>query len=308
MIEATQQSTPCSERKACWRRRASNEPIVFGPVAHLERINKFLEQPDLPAQRRERLLLKKAMLEEKIQNRSSPASGTPCAVPDNAEPFWGPARRLAKIQERLNQPDLPPHCAERLNHQKARIEERMKQCPKFERPACHGPAARLERIQKKLADPNLPPHRVEKLNFKKAMIEAWVKQQTAPGSACPPVCRPEFRLTWINKKLANPDLPPQCVERLTLKKAMLEEKLKLQSSPAEAPCASRREARLAWIQRRLADPSLPPHKLEKLNQKKAAIEAKMKAEKQHSNPEQPMHCPRRMWGGCAAVAGTCRRK
>jgi len=136
MIEATQQSAPCFERKAhCWGRRASNDQVVFDPVARLERVNKFLEQPDLPAQRRERLLLKKAML-EKFQNSPAPSQASPVAVPDTAEPFWGPARRLAKIQERLNQPNLPPQCAERLNQQKARIEERMNQCPKPERPFC----------------------------------------------------------------------------------------------------------------------------------------------------------------------------
>jgi len=309
MIEATQQTTPCFERKAkCWGRHASTDPAVFGPAARLERINQFLEQPDLPAQRRERLLLKKAMLEEKIQNRSSPAPATPesSAVPDTAEPLWGPAKRLAKIQERLNQPNLPPHCAERLNHQKARIEERMNQCPKSERRSCKGPAARLEMIQLKLADPNLPPHRVEKLNLKKAMLEAWAKQQTAPGSACSPLSRPELRLAWINKKLVSGNLPPRCVERLTAKKAMLEEKVKLQSS-SEAPFVSRLEARLAWTQKRLADPSLPAHKVEKLNQKKAAIEAKLKTDLQHPAPEQQMHCPRRMWGRRVAD-GTCRRK
>jgi hypothetical protein len=309
MIEATQQSAdPCFERKAkCWGRRASNEPVVFGPSARLERINKFLEQPDLPAQRRERLLLKKAMLEEKIQNSPAPAQASPVAVPEPAEPLWGPARRLAKIQERLNQPNLPPHCAERLNQQKARIEERMNQCPKpDERPACKGPAARLAKIQLKLAEPNLPPHRAEKLNLKKTMLEAWMKQQTAPGSVCSVLTRPEIRLAWINKKLESQNLPPQCVERLTLKKAMLEEKLKLQSCP-EAPFASRLEARLAWIQKRLADPSLPAHKLEKLNQKKAVIEAKMKADKQ-PNPDQQMHCPRKMWGGRVAADGTCCRR
>jgi len=310
MIEATQQSTPCFEKARCWGRRASNDSVVFGPAARLERINKFLEEPDLPAQRRERLLLKKAWLEEKIQNRSCPAPESPIAVPDTAERpchgRWGPAHRLAKIQERLNQPNLPPHCVERLNQHKARIEERMNQCPKAERP-CHGPASRLEWIQLKLADPTLPPHRVEKLNLKKTMLEAWMKQQTAPGSACSPMFRPEFRLDWINKKLATPNLPPHCVERLTAKKAMLEEKLKPQCS-SEAPFPSRLEARLAWIQKRLVDPSLPAHKLEKLNQKKAAIEAKLKADKQHPIPEQQMHCPRKMWGCRVAAEGTCCRR
>jgi len=99
------------------------------------------------------------------------------------------------------------------------------------------------------------------------------------------------------------------VERLTLKKAMLEEKLKLQSSPeVEAPFASRLEARLAWIQKRLADPTLPAHKVEKLNQKKAVIEAKMKADKQQPNPDQQMHCPRKMWSGRVAAGGNCCRR
>jgi hypothetical protein len=303
MIEATQQSSqsPCFERKAkCWGHRASTDSVVFGPAARLERINKFLEEPDLPAQKREKLLMKKAWLEEKIQNRSSQAT-SPCAVPDNAEPIWGPARRLAKIQERLNQPNLPPHCVERLNFQKARIEERMNKCPKTEIP-CFRPESCLERVTLKLANPNLPPHKVEKLTLKKAMLEESLKQQSDPATAG--LSRPEFRLFWINKKLENPNLPPQCIERLTAKKAMLEEKLKDQT---EAPSASRLEARLAWIQKRLADPSLPAHKLEKLTLKKAAIEAKM-AGQQHPHPEQ-QHCPRKMWGcGVAADRTNCRRR
>jgi len=304
MIEAQQSAqSPCFERKArCWGPRASDDSAaVFGPAARLERINKFLEEPDLPAHKREKLLMKKAWLEEKIQNRSSQASASPAAVPDTAEP-WGPARRLAKIQERLNQPNLPPHCVERLNFQKARIEERMNQCPKTERP-CYRPEACLAKVILKLANPNLPPHRVEKLTLKKAMLEESLKHQ---DPSAPVLSRPEFRLFWINKKLENPNLPPQCIERLTAKKAMLEEKLKPQTDGA--PCASRHEARLAWIQKRLADPSLPAHKIEKLTLKKAEIEAKMAAGSQHSNPEH-QHCPRKQWGcGVGADRTNCRRR
>ena len=77
MFEArmAQQASPCNEQRARWPRHVSNDSVAFGPAAHLERINKALEDPELPAQRREKLLSKKAWIEqtpEEFYSRSCP--------------------------------------------------------------------------------------------------------------------------------------------------------------------------------------------------------------------------------------------
>jgi hypothetical protein len=289
--------SPCFQRTAkIWSRRAGawhDDPSAWNPAFHLENINQFLEQAvDLPPEKREKILQRKAWLEEKvqnIQNRSSPAPATPAAcaaVPNTAEPLWGPARCLAKIQERLNQPDLPPHVVERLNHKKAKLEQRI--ANPCDRP-CRGPAARLEKIQLKLADPNLPAHRREKLTLKKAFLEAALKQTNEPSGVCPVLPRPQLRLAWINQKLENSDLSPECHQRLIAKKACLEEKLKgsegngCQFEARKAEKMAWIQKRLSWIQKRLEDPNLPAEKRERLNLKKAAIEAKMT---QHQSPSE----------------------
>jgi len=317
MIEARMAESPCSERKAkCWPRNASNEHVVFGPAAHLERINKALEDPDLPAQRRERLLLKKAWFEQKLQKNSTPAASPSAPVPDQATPrrCGNAAFRLAKIQSKLSDPTLPPHRVEKLTQKKAFLEEKLRQSPEVATD-CPKPLpgqhfqARLERINQKLENPELPPHRVQMLQHKKAMLEEKLKffqQNPQVGNEARSPCRgPEARLAWIQMKLSNPNLPPQCAERLTHKKTMLEEKIKMRQNCSQENFAPKGcwglEARLAWIQKRLADPSLPSEKAEKLNAKKAKIEEKMKMMQglQAQGQNLPPHCGRKMWGeGC----------
>jgi len=315
---AQQQASPCHERRArYWPRRASNDPVVFGPAAHLERINKALEDPDLPAQRRERLLLKKAWVEQKLN--ASPSA----AVPEPARPRGcgkNAAFRLAKIQAKLSEPNLPPHRVEKLTAKKAFLEEKLRQSPEVASDCRPFPGdhlqARLARINQKLENTDLPPHRAQMLQWKKAMLEEKLKNSQNPqvGSPCSP-CGPEARLAWINMKLSNPNLPPQCLERLTRKKMMLEEKVKSQNAQPEVAKNSfggcwGLEARLAWIQKRLADTSLPPEKVEKLNTKKARIEEKMEMMQglQAQGQNLPPHCARKMWGeGCRAQRMHCRK-
>jgi hypothetical protein len=319
MVEARmarQAQSPCNGRRGRWPRRASNDPIVFGPAAHLERINKALEDPNLPAQRREKLLLKKAWVEQKLQNSTPAATST--AVPDQQATPRGcgnAAFRLAKIQSKLSDPNLPAHRVEKLTQKKAFLEERLRQSPE-DASDCPFPGlqARLARINQKLANTELPPHRVQMLQFKKSMIEEKLKNRQNPqvGESAP-YRGPEARLAWIQMKLANPNLPPHCVERLTRKKMMLEEKIKMKENPEVANgfqgCWGL-EARLAWIQKRLADPSLPPQKAEKLTVKKAKIEEKMKMMQslQAQGQSLPPHCARKMWGeGCRAQRMQCRK-
>jgi antitoxin (DNA-binding transcriptional repressor) of toxin-antitoxin stability system len=323
MIEARmaqQTQSPCNDRKGrCWPRRASNDPVAFGPAAHLERINKALEDPALPAQRRERLLLKKAWIEQKLAQKTETPEAPSTAVTDQAPRCWGnPAMRLEKIKAKLSDPNLPPHRVEQLNQKKAFLEKRLEQSPEVASdcpPRPWGLQARLEGINQKLANTQLPPHRVQMLQFKKAMIEEKLKNQQNPqvGTENAAPCRgPEARLGWIKMKLATPNLPPQCAERLTRKKTMLEEKIKMKQNPEAAQNGGcwGLEARLAWIQKRLADPSLPPVKAEKLNAKKAKIEEKMKMMQglQVQGQNLPPHCARKMWGhGCRAERMHCRK-
>jgi hypothetical protein len=316
---------PCNERRApCWPRRASNDPVVFGPAAHLERINKALEEPDLPAHRREKLLLKKAWIEEKIQKHSNPASPS-ASVPEQANPRGcgrNAAFRLAKINAKLSEPNLPPHRLEKLTQKKAFLEEKIRQspapdCAPLPGASCHL-QARLDRINQKLETPNLPPHRLRMLQFKKNMIEEKLKNSQSPAVGFSP-CSPhslEARLAWVNMKLSNPNLPPHCSERLSHKKMMLEEKIKMKNAPEfvgnscpefGGKCRGL-EARLAWVQKRLADPSLPAEKAEKLNAKKARIEEKMKMMQGLQGQNLPPHCARKMWGeGCRAQRMHCRK-
>jgi hypothetical protein len=316
-------ASPCNGRKAhCGPRRASNELVVFGPAAHLERINKALEDPALPPQRRERLLLKKAWVEEKIQKNSNPGTPTSTAVPDQATPRGcgkNAAFRLAKINSKLAEPNLPPHRVEKLTLKKAFLEERLRQSPA---PDCAAPLpgnhlqARLARINQKLENPNLPTHRAQCLQFKKSMLEEKLKNSQNPEVGSSP-CSPhshEARLAWINMKLSNPNLPPHCLEILTHKKMMLEEKVKAKNHENVPQFAHGDgwglEARLAWVQKRLADPSLPAEKAEKLNAKKARIEAKMKMMQglRAEGQNLPPHCARKMWGeGCRAQRMHCRK-
>jgi antitoxin (DNA-binding transcriptional repressor) of toxin-antitoxin stability system len=298
MIEARmaqQAQSPCNDQKGrCWPR----------PASHLEWINKVLEDPALPAQRRERLLLKKAWIEQKLAQKPETPQASAAVTDQAPRRCWGnPAMRLENIKAKLADPNLPPHRVEKLNQKKAFLEEMLRQSSEVasDCPRPWGLQARLERMNQKLANTELPPYRVQMLQLKKAMIEEKLKNQQNPqvGTDNAAPCRgPEARLAWINMKLATPNLPPQCVERLTRKKTMLEEKIK--NPEAKNGCWGL-EARLAWIQKRLADPSLPTEKVEKFNAKKAKIEEKMKMMQglQAQGQNLPPHCARKMWGeGC----------
>jgi len=245
MIEARLSQQPVEsqsfERKArSWRRHSSNEPAVFGPQACLERIQKILEQPDLRAAKRERLMMKKAMLEERIQQKS-----TPTPVPDQPDPALasehpvprGPAFRLAKIQALLNQPNLPPKRIERLTQKKARLEQFLKekadptspQTP-FQGPLAFGPEARLARIQLLLDQPDIAPEKRQRLLFKKGMLQSKLEQKAAAAPNFRFQHGPEGRLAWIQMRLAQPDLPPQRLEKLLEKQAKIQARVAAQKA------------------------------------------------------------------------------
>jgi hypothetical protein len=185
MIEARLSQQP---KARSWRRRSSNEPAVFGPQARLERIQKVLEQPDLPAAKREKLMMKQAMLEERIQKKSAASPVPDRPAPEQPVPR-GPAFRLAKVQAFLNQPNLPPRRIERLTQQKTRLEQILKETANpnspqtpFQGTLAFGPEARLARLQLLLDQPALAPEKRQRLLFKKGMIESKLEQKAAAAS------------------------------------------------------------------------------------------------------------------------------
>jgi hypothetical protein len=216
-------------------------------------VQKKLESPTLPEHRREKLMMKKSKLEEAIQLRSSPVD-----VPKKHE------KMAVEVHEQTRQ------CRGRKN-----------------------PADRLLRIDQALSNPNLPPKRMERLKLQKAKLEALnsevapaqVVASPAPEAVLPlvPLRGPAARLAAIEKLLAQPDLHPRRAEKLTEKKAKLEEFLRERETktapevkvsevaiPLRGP-----EARLARITKMLAANDLPAHRMKKLMNQKAEIEQRM---------------------------------
>jgi len=100
--------------------------VLRGPAARLLAIEKILAQPDLPPRRAEKLMQKKAKIEEILRQRAEKQSSAPVQQVISApSPCRGPEARLAAINKMLESNDLPPHRAQKLMQQKARIEQRL---------------------------------------------------------------------------------------------------------------------------------------------------------------------------------------
>jgi len=262
--------------------------------ARLACIEKKLASPTLPAQKREKLTQKKSKLEEAIRSRSPveapvlpveapQVQQAPLVIPTVPEQTKrcgrrNPSERLAQIDRALSQPNLHPKRLERLQQQKAKIEEILKSdapdvvdsSPVPEVVVLRGPAARLLAIEKILAQPDLPPRRAEKLNQKKARIEEFLRKRAEKESSvpvqqevisAPSPCRgPEARLAAITKMLESNELPPHRVEKLMQQKARIEQRLTERVSVrSENCCRGRRRdqfdcekprARLAVVRRK----------------------------------------------------------
>jgi hypothetical protein len=221
-------------------------------------INAKLEQPELPPQKKEALLKRKQMLEamlEKQKNGETPSFKGRGAHLEN---------RLAWINAKLSQPDLPQEKVEKLTKRKEFLE------------------AQLNNPQQ-ATDANAPH---DACSFPRGRCGGFGKHNL------------ENRLAWIRTKLEQPDLPAEKVERLTRKLEMLEAKLETRKNGAADaedkpqwghPCG-RLEARIAMLDAKLQQSDLPADKKEKLLAKKTWLEEKLKAKKAWSNgAEMPPH-------------------
>jgi hypothetical protein len=257
--------------------------------ARLACIEKKLASSTLPAQKRERLTQKKSKLEEVIRSRApveapvTPVEApqvqqAPLVVSTAPEQFKrcgrrNPSERLAQIDRALSQPNLHPKRLERLQQQKAKIEEIMKtsdavvdSSPVPEVVVLRGPGARLLAIEKILAQPDLPPRRAEKLNQKKARIEEFLRKRDEKECSVPqqkvfsahsPCRGPEARLAVINKMLESNELPPHRVQKLMQQKARIEQRSERAPASSEN-CRGRRDqfdcekprARLGCVRRK----------------------------------------------------------
>jgi len=244
-------------------------------------------------------------------------------------PAWkhgcGLENRLAKINAKLEQPDLPPEHKERLLKFKQMLEAKLEQQKNGDCPKKHGRGAHLENrlawINTKLAQPDLPKEKVEKLTQRKQFLEAKLQQQatdaTPQDAACPRGrCggpgnhNLENRLAWIKTKLEQPNLPPHKVERLTHRKEMLEAKLAQKNdctsaAPAETECQWKQrgaragcgagrltlEAKIAMLDEKLQRPDLPEHKREKFVARKAWLQQKLQAQQAGAATAEPMTPP-----------------
>jgi len=259
-------------------------------------INAKLEQPDLTPEKKERLLSRKQMLEAKLEQRKT---GDHCQFPKQErgcpkKMHCGRAganleNRLAWINAKLAQPDLPKEKVEKLTQRKQFLEAQLKQqqatpqeaeaCP---RGRCGGFGNnnlenRLAWIKTKLEQPDLPPHKVEKLTHRKEMLEAKLAQKNGCTSAATPA---DADCQWRKPR------GPGC--------------------GARAGCGPRLEAKIAMLEEKLQQPDLPEHKREKFVARKAWLQEKLQAKQvvgdeettehvmPHPHPMMPHHGPHPM--------------
>lgn len=101
--------------------------VLRGPAARLLAIEKILAQPDLPPRRAEKLMQKKARIEQFLRQRAEKESSASQQVISAPSPCRGPEARMAAITKMLESNDLPPHRIQKLMEQKARIDQRLKE-------------------------------------------------------------------------------------------------------------------------------------------------------------------------------------
>jgi hypothetical protein len=257
-------------------------------------INAKLQKPDLTPEKKERLLSRKQMLEAKLEQRKT---GDHCQFPKQErgcpkKMHCGPAganleNRLAWINAKLAQPDLPKEKVEKLTQRKQFLEAKLQQQQATPQDAASprgrsgGSGNNLENrlawIKTKLEQPDLPPHKVEKLTHRKEMLEAKLAQKN--GSAATPA--DAERCHWKQRG-------------------------------ARAGCGARLEAKIAMLEENLQQPDLPEHKREKFVARLAWLQEKLQAKqvvgdeattehvmpsmcpRRHSHPMMPHHGPHPM--------------
>jgi hypothetical protein len=220
-------------------------------------INAKLEKPDLPPTKKEALLKRKQMLEAKLEQQKNGETPTCKGRGAHLE------NRLAWINAKLSQPDLPKEKVDKLTKRKEFLEAQLNNPQQatdatpqdachFARGRCGGPGnhnleQRLAWINTKLEQPNLPAHKVEKLTRRKEMLEAKMEARKngteTEQQQCPWTGRLEARIAMLDAKLQQQNLPDHKKEKFLAKKAWLEAKLKARQAqagtdmPTMTPCA-----------------------------------------------------------------------
>jgi len=307
-------AAPVAERAPCL-----TNPKMECLKERLAAVNAKLALPNLPPHKVENLNRRKQFLEAKL----SQVAENPTAEVSSDMPAWklgcGLENRLAGINAKLEQKELPPQKKEALLKRKQMLEAKLEQQKNGETPTFKGRGAHLENrlawINAKLSQPDLPQEKIEKLTKRKEFLEAQLNnpQQATDANAPHDACfiprgrcggfgkhNLEQRLAWIRTKLEQPDLPAQKVEKLTRNLEMLEAKIEARKNGAADaeqkpqcqwahPCG-RLEARIAMLDAKLQQSDLLADKKEKLLAKKTWLEEKLKAKKAWSNgAEMPPH-------------------
>jgi hypothetical protein len=267
---------------------------------HLENrlawINSKLEQPDLPAHKREKLTARKQWIEAKIANKAENGTGEQCHGR-----FWKQYQRGPHPPHQFNMgiPPTNPGCQWAgsphpsgpwavPHHQPFGPFDGVHQQPfgAWAVPPPHQPFGPFDGVQQ---HPQA----------------CWGARGGMRG--CNNQANIEQRLNWIKMKLERPDLPQHKVERLNARKEMLQAKLnalqnqstpQTPSSPDQAcgmpggpRCGLKIENRLAWVQMKLDQPNLPPHKIEKLTRRKEFLQAKLEQKKTSAVDQQTPTTP-----------------
>jgi len=240
--------------KACNRERVLEERLAM--------INSAMEQPNLPPHRLENLSRRKDAIIAKLHGLPSsaepPASCSSPSTPSSPTDVTRPCTerlqaRLAGINAKLAQPDLPPQKLENLTRKKAWIEAKLAGGNDMKCPGKSGMdrtqfwQMRLSHINAALEHTDLPPQRRENLTRKKENLTAKLAGENSNNpsdSKCDKTQFWQMRLKHINDALAHEDLPSHRRENLTLKKAKFEQKLAA-AQTGESPAASQ-ETPNAW--------------------------------------------------------------
>jgi hypothetical protein len=194
--------------------------------------------------------------------------------------------RLSTINLALQNPNLPPMCAERLTQKKIKFEVRLEAVQKnqcsvdsaqpHQRPAHCGPEARLAFISKILEQADLSPEKVQKLTRKKEKLQQRLKQKSeSTVSEEPKICHPRPH--------------GHCARRWN------ERPTKTEETDWTNNCGFfgfGPFAKLEMIQNLLENPDLSPEKRERLMHKKEILQNRIEERQNHCEQKCFRRCQR----------------
>lgn len=304
-----------AERKKEGKLDTTSTPIVSaGPPpardAHLEDriawLNAKIQEPNQPSGKIEALTKKRDFLQAKLDRTHRKGKFEKSQRPGRQERPTRQAKlqaHLSAIEQKLQQPNLPPAKVESLTKKKQILEQKLaKQKPGV--PAHHveaAPAPQDETAPVSQAEPAAPASSGATSGFENHL---------------------ETRLAYINSKLEEPCLAPTKIERLTQKRDQLQAKLDRHRAGGsqrgghhdssrgrggkgrgddrdhkdDPSCRGRGggkgrggkhahlspEARLAIVNEKLQKPNLPPNQQTKLTKKRDELTAQIEASKKSS--------------------------